>query len=161
MAVKATPTTTLAFDVSQIKYGSVKSIANPGTGFPSATSTLLGTDNGSGFGWKDQTVYKVGVVYQYNPSLQLRAGYNYAKMPFDSQNTYFNILAPATVEQHLTLGATWTLANKSELTVGYMHAFEKTRKGTATGTGSVANPGFDIDLKMYQNSLGIAYGWKM
>ena len=161
LAVKATPTTTLAFDVSQIKYGSVKSIANPGTGFPSATSTLLGTDNGSGFGWKDQTVYKIGVIYQYNPTLQLRAGYNYARMPFDSQNTYFNILAPATVEQHLTLGATWTLANKSELTVGYMHAFEKTRKGTAGGLGSVANPGFDIDLKMYQNSLGIAYGWKM
>jgi len=161
LAVKATPTTTLAFDVSQIKYGSIKSIANPGTAFPSLAGTLLGTDNGSGFGWKDQTVYKIGVIYQYSPSLQLRVGYNYAKMPFDSQNTYFNILAPATVEQHLTLGATWTLANKSELTVGYMHAFDKTRKGTAAGSGTVANPGYDIDLKMYQNSLGIAYGWKM
>src|SRR3989344_1720927 len=161
LAVKATPTTTLAFDVSQIKYGSIKSIANPGTAFPSLAGTLLGTDNGSGFGWKDQTVYKIGVIYQYSPSLQLRVGYNYAKTPFDSQNTYFNILAPATVEQHLTLGATWTLANKSELTVGYMHAFDKTRKGTAAGSGTVANPGYDIDLKMYQNSLGIAYGWKM
>jgi long-chain fatty acid transport protein len=161
LAVKTTPTTTLAFDVSQIKYGSIKSIANPGTAFPSLAGTLLGNDNGSGFGWENQTVYKVGVIYQYSPTLQLRAGYNYAKMPFDSKNTYFNILAPATVEQHLTLGATWTLANKSELTVAYMHAFDKTRKGTSGGAGTVANPGYDIDLKMYQNSLGIAYGWKM
>jgi long-chain fatty acid transport protein len=96
--------------------------------------------------------------------LVLRAGYNYAKTPLDNQNTFFNVLAPATVEHHLTLGATWTLANKSELTVSYMHAFNKgiTGSGGDGGTGAInGNNGWPVDLKMHQNAVGIAYGWKM
>ena len=71
----------------------------------------------------------------------------------------------ATVENHLTLGATWTLANKSELTVSYMHAFENKVTGVSTGQG--AGPagagviGHPVDLKMHQNAIGVAYGWKM
>ena len=73
------------------------------------------------------------------------------------------MLAPGVVENHLTLGATWTLADKSEVTVGYMHAFSK----TVSGSGSIppgAPPGFgggEANLKMQQNSLGIAYGRKL
>ena len=65
----------------------------------------------------------------------------------------FNILAPGVVQDHLTLGATWTLPSKSELTVGYMHALKKTVTGGGTTTG--------INLNMYEDSLGFAYGWKM
>ncbi len=158
LALKAGQNTTIAMDVTQIKYGSIRSIANKAEVNPPAGT--LGNNDGSGFGWADQTVYKIGIVHQYRPNLVLRAGYNYAKMPFDNKNTYFNILAPATVEQHLTLGATWTLANKSELTVSYMHAFEKELNGTG-GNGTAGTPGWPVNLKMYQNSLGIAYGWKM
>lgn len=157
---KVSPATTFAFDVSQIKYGSVKSIANKGEQLPSVSGALLGNNDGAGFGWKDQTVYKIGVIHQYSSNLALRAGFNYAQMPITDKNTYFNILAPATVEQHLTLGATWTLANKSELTVGYMHAFSKELKGVSGGNGNTVT-GYPVDLKMDQNSLGIAYGWKM
>lgn len=68
------------------------------------------------------------------------------------------------VKDHLSLGATWVLANKSELSFVYTHAFEN----TVNGSNSIP-PGFpprglgggEADLKMYQNSLGIAYGWKL
>lgn len=159
MAIKATPKATVAMDVTQINYGSVKSIANPGTLFPQVSGTPMGPANGSGFGWKDMTVFKIGVSYEYSKDLTLRAGYNYGKMPLTSQNTYFNILAPATVEQHVTLGATWTLANKSELTLSYMYAPSTSISGVANGDGmSVA--GYPVDLKMNQQAIGIAYGWK-
>ncbi|WP_028949972.1 OmpP1/FadL family transporter [Sulfurihydrogenibium subterraneum] len=36
------------------------------------------------FKWKDQTVIAVGGEYQVNPSLKLRAGYNYGKSPIRS-----------------------------------------------------------------------------
>ena len=85
LTFKASPATTLAFDVSQIKYGSVKSIANKGEQLPSVTGALLGNNDGAGFGWKDQTVYKIGVIHQYSSNLALRAGFNYAKMPIDRQ----------------------------------------------------------------------------
>lgn len=164
IAVKASPKTTVAADIVQINYGDIRSLANPGATFPLVSATPMGADNGSGFGWKDQTVFKLGVSHQYNDNLVLRAGYNYAKMPITENNTFFNILAPATVEQHLTLGATWTLANKSELSVSYMHAFDQGINGPNNGLGG--NPtasliGYPVNLKMNQDSLGIAYGMKM
>lgn len=160
VAFKATPKTTVAVDLSQINYGSIKSVANPGALFPAVSGTPMGPANGSGFGWTDMTVLKVGVSHEYSKSLTLRAGYNHGKMPINSQNTYFNILAPATVEQHVTLGATWTLADKSELSLSYMHAFSKGIAGVSNGNGqSVA--GYPVDLKMKQNAIGIAYGWKL
>jgi long-chain fatty acid transport protein len=160
IAVKASPKTTVAADIVQINYGDIKSLSNPGTLFPALAGTLLGTDNGSGFGWKDQTVYKLALSHQYRDDLVLRAGYNYAKMPFSELNTYFNIVAPATVEQHLTLGATWILANKSEVSVSYMHAFSKSINGPSNGNGNTV-AGFPVSLNMNQNSLGVAYSWKM
>ncbi len=159
VAIKATPKATIAADVTQINYGSIKSLANPGTLFPQVSGTPMGLSNGSGFGWKDMTVFKLGVSYEYSPNVMLRAGYNYAQMPITSQNTYFNILAPATVEQHLTLGATWTLENKSELTLSYMHAFSKSVAGVPNGNGQTV-AGYPVDLKMQQNAVGIAYGWR-
>jgi long-chain fatty acid transport protein len=113
----------------------------------------LGANNGPGFGWDDMTVYKLGVSYELSQNLTLRAGYNHGKQPIPSSETFFNILAPGVVENHLTLGATWTLANKDEISVSYMHAFVSNVKGSGPTTG--------IDLKMNQNALGIAYGWKM
>jgi long-chain fatty acid transport protein len=161
----------LAADVVQINYGAVKSIANNGDQFPAIAGTLLGSENGSGFGWGNQTVYKLGMSYQYAPNLTLRAGFNYGKTPLKSTQTFFNILAPATVENHLTMGATWALADKSELTLSYVRAFEKKVTGVFTGNGGCSTGmgcggsaaqivGHPVDLKMYQNSLGIAYGMK-
>lgn len=158
IAVKATPATTVAFDVVHIDYSSIRALSNPSRLNPPALS--LGTDNGSGFGWKDQTVYKLGISHQYNSSLTVRAGYNFAKQPIPNDMTYFNILAPATVEQHFTLGATWTLADKSELSISYMNVPSKKIQGITGGNGA-APAGFPVDLKMKQQSLGIAYGWKM
>ncbi|MBU0587552.1 MAG: outer membrane protein transport protein [Gammaproteobacteria bacterium] len=159
IAIKATPKTTVAADLSRINYGSINSLANPGTVFPAVSGTPMGPANGSGFGWRDMTVFKIGVSHEYSKNLTVRAGYNYAQMPITSQNTYFNILAPATVEQHLTLGATWTLDNKSELTMSYMHAFNKTIDGVANGNGQTV-PGYPVNLSMKQNAIGVAYGWK-
>lgn len=169
LAFKATPKLTVAADIVQINYGDIRSLANDGSLYPVAGGgPALGLDNGSGFGWTDQTVYKLGLSYQYRPDLLLRAGYNYAQNPIkDNKQTYFNILAPATVEQHLTLGATWTLANKAEVSVSYMHAFEKKITGVTNGDGmtgfGLAGPtaGWPVDLKMSQDALGIAYAWKM
>lgn len=169
MAFKATPKMTVAADVVRINYGGIKSLANDGSLFPGpagvgVTGVSMGTDNGAGFGWTDQTVYKLGLSYQQSDNLVLRAGYNYAENPIkDNKQTYFNILAPATVEHHVTLGGTLTLANKAELTVSYMHAFQNSIVGSGGGGGTAGNTvaGWPVDLKMNQNSLGVAYGMKM
>lgn len=146
-AWQATPQLVVAGDIQQINYGSVKSIANKST-----NTAPLGADNGSGFGWDDITVYKLGVAYDVNKSLTVRGGYSWTDAPYSGDQTFFNILAPGVVKEHLTLGASWRLQSGGEVTVSYMHAFENTVKGKGPTTG--------IDNRMYQNSLGIAYGAK-
>jgi len=154
VTMNATPETTVAFDIQQIDYGDVKSIANT-----NAAGGPLGADNGAGFGWKNMTVYKLGVSHAYSTDFMLRAGLSTNSQQIDASQTFFNILAPGVVQNHLTLGATWTLQNKSELSVGYMHAFEK----TINGSGSIApgSGGGEANIKMYQDSLGVAYSWKL
>jgi long-chain fatty acid transport protein len=154
IAVQAAPETTVAFDIQSIQYGEVKSIANSNTaGGP------LGADNGAGFGWQNMTVYKLGVSHAYTPTFTVRAGISTNNQPIPSSQTLFNILAPGVVQDHLTLGATWTLENKGELTLGYMHAFKKTVNGAGSIPPSMG--GGEANLKMHEDSLGIAYGWKM
>ncbi len=156
-AWKATPVWTIAGDYKRINYSKVAAVGNPVDCLPTG-GCRLGDNNGAGFGWKDMDVYKLGASYQYSKDLTLRAGYSYGKQPIPESQTLFNMLAPAVNNQHLTLGATWTLANKAELSFAYMHAFDNTVRGSNSIHGNFG--GGEANLKMYQNSLGVAYGVK-
>ncbi|MDZ4140573.1 MAG: outer membrane protein transport protein [Methylotenera sp.] len=161
IAAKATPALTLAADIQRINYSDVDSVGN--ASLPNLTNGL-GSDNGAGFGWRDVTAVKLGASYIYSENLTLRGGYNHANQPIRSRDTFFNILAPGVVEDHVTLGATWVLANKAELSFAYMHAFENRVNGKSSippGFPPGGLGGGDTKLRMYQNSLGIAYGWKI
>ncbi|CAN1506722.1 FadL Long-chain fatty acid transport protein [Methylophilaceae bacterium] len=155
IAIKATPTVSLAADVQRINYSDIKSVGNLSL---SNLAHGLGADNGPGFGWKDVTAVKLGASYAYNNALTLRAGYNHSTQPIRNTETLFNILAPGVVQDHVTLGATWVLENKSEISLAYMHAFENSVHGNQSLSGF---GGGEANLKMYEDSLGIAYGWKL
>jgi len=157
IAVKATPKLTVAADVQQINFGSVDSVSNSVLNL--LAGNPLGSDNGPGFGWRDMTVFKLGLSYAYSDKLTLRAGVSTTRQPIPKDETLFNMLAPGVVENHLTLGATWAVSPSSELTVAYMHAFSKKVKGS--GSFPLAAPGTaEVNLKMHEDSLGIAYGLK-
>ncbi|MBU0655092.1 MAG: outer membrane protein transport protein [Gammaproteobacteria bacterium] len=150
IAWQVSPKTLVAADVQLIEYSKVKAMANPNPG-----TGLLGTDGGSGFGWKDQTIYKVGVKHQVKPNFAVLAGYNHGDNPLESSQTLFNVLAPATVEDHVSLGGEWKLNNKANLAAVYTHALKK----DVNGSGSIAagSGGGEANLSMQQNSVGIAY----
>jgi long-chain fatty acid transport protein len=161
IAFKATPALTLAGDIQRINYGDVPSVGNPVDCFFAGTCQL-GASNGPGFGWRNTTVYKLGVSYAWSKDLTLRAGYATLRQPIPSNQTLFNILAPGVVEDHLTIGATWAVNGNQELSLGYMHAFNKNVNG-ANSIPPGMPPGFgggNANLKMQQNSLGVSYGWK-
>ena len=155
IAFKANPATTFAADIVRISYSGVPAIANTVAAMGTA-GHLLGQPAGIGFGWKDQTVFKFGLSHQYSKDLTVRAGYNQGSSTIPNTEMAFNVLAPATVEKHATLGATWTLANQAELTLAYMHAFSNSQTGETTNQLGVT----PTTIRMHQDSLGIAYGWK-
>jgi long-chain fatty acid transport protein len=156
IAIRATPALTIAADLQKIEYSGVNAVGNSISSLFSGSP--LGATNGPGFGWRDMTVFKLGASYQLNPALTLRAGYSTGRQPIPSGETFFNILAPGVVEDHLTLGATWQLGNGRELSVAYMHAFSKAVKGA----GSIPPDfgGGEANLRMHENSIGISYGMK-
>lgn len=157
--IQATPKTQIALDFAHINYDDIKSVGHNNT---VATQTgQLGTSEGAGFGWKDQNIVKLGVKYQYSPKLALMAGYNHAKNPIKESQTAFNVLAPATPEDHVTLGAEWQLDAKSAISAQYMHAFKNKVKGDPLSPAAyVQDPTFTprvADLEMSQDSIGVAY----
>ena len=165
VAWQATPAVKLALDYQRINYSDVKSIANA-----TATMAAFGADNGPGFGWEDTKVWKLGMEYKYTPKLTLRAGYSYTNSPIKGDMTCLtqncaeatiNILAPAVIKDHATLGFTYTLASGNELTMAYMHAFENDVSGVRPASFNNGVAGSVDTIKMYQNSLGIQYSWKM
>lgn len=152
VAYQATPQTVIAADVQQINYADVDAIGNS-----PMTPRPFGAANGLGFGWEDQTVYKVGVKHQLNDGLALMAGYNQGDAPFKGNVTTVNVLAPAVVEQHVSLGFEKKLTPKSKIVGSYIHAMENTVKGNATLPPPGPIPMDAYDLQMDQDAVGIGY----
>lgn len=171
IAYSATPNFTIGFDVEKVKYSDVASISNPGPTasdpdvfFPEGFGTL-GQDNGLGFGWEDQTVYKLGLEYQYNDKWVMRTGLNYGKSPIPDDQILFNILAPATVETTFTLGGTYYIDETYELSFSYMHAFKNTITGKTPFYPEGVNNFSELTednaaISMSQNAIGATLGIK-
>lgn len=175
MAFKLTDKSHVAFDIVRINWAKVRSIGNKGpnaadpinlnpngicSSSPSnAPECNLGGDLGMGFGWHDQTVYKLGMDYKWSPTLTLRAGVNYGKSPIQPDQVLFNMLAPATVEKHITFGYTQAIDKDSDYTFTYMHAFKNTISGP-TPFPPPSTQGDNASITMSQTSLSLAYGLK-
>jgi len=157
LAFKATPDVTMAFDVQHIRYSEVASIGNKlqpafnNCNFGGGdTSYCLGGDDGMGFGWDDQTIYKLGVQWRYRPDLTLRAGFSLTDIPFRNSEVLFNLLSPATIEKHFTAGFTKRLDQDSELSLSAMYAPEGRISGAPMGQA--------ISVQMHQYELELSYG---
>lgn len=170
IAYKLTPKLTFAADVQQINYSDVASIGNPGPVDPIDLNPLcpgidtpeckLGGNLGMGFGWGDSTAYKIGINYDYNKEWSFRAGYNHGDAVIKPGEVLFNILAPATVEDHATVGVSYRPSRNIELSANYMHAFENTIEGTTAFT-NLAPGQNNAALSMYIHSFGVSFAYKM
>ncbi len=168
LAWKPTSKVTVAADYQRIYYSKVKSVGNPSNqpgcaptfpAGPGVGAGCLGASAASiGFGWDDVGAIKLGIEYEYNSALTLRAGYNRSDNPIQARDVTFNILAPGVVQNHLTLGFTYNVDKSSEITMAYMHAFKNSVSGPAT------NPYFNVGgtetISLSEESLGIAWGRK-
>ena len=160
---KPVPPVALSFDVQRIMYSKVSSIANPisnlfacptaGAGGTDLTS-CLGGQHGPGFGWRDMTVYKLGLAWQVNSDWTGRVGVSHGTQPIPSSQMTFNILAPGVIENHFAFGFTHRNGDHGELNFAFTYAPEKTVSGPNT-----FDPTQTITLKMHQYILEVGYAW--
>lgn len=163
IAFKPKKNLVIAADILRINYNDVASIGNRGPGTPYTSlgipaiqdhSKDLGLDSGMGFGWNNQTVYKLGVQYGINKRLQVRAGYNYGKSPIPNDQLTFNTLAPATVEKHYTVGFTYKANDNLEVTGTYLYAASHSQH--ALNNQNILG---GVEIDMHQNLLAMSLGW--
>ena len=145
---------TVGLDWQRILYGNVASIAD--TYAPLLQGVLLGASGGPGFGWQDISVIKLGGSYDLTPAVTLRAGVSHSQEPIPTSQTFFNILAPGVIRDHLTAGLSWQLANHDQLNLAYIHAFRDTVYGSST---SVPQPfgGGSANIHLEEDSVAISY----
>jgi len=171
-AFKITPKLTIAADIQRIMYSDVASVSNEG---PNARDKadlnpacpgvdeprcLLGGDDGMGFGWDDATAYKIGLNYDHNREWSFRVGYNYGETPIQDDQVLFNMLAPATVEHHLTAGFSYRPNKNMEWSLNAMHGFENTVRGPTAYSNRA--PGEDnAAISMYINTFGVSFAYMM
>lgn len=140
---------------------------NPADYVPNENYTPLGSDNGSGFGWEDMNVIKVGIEYLGVPKWIFRSGYSWGKQPIPESEVLFNIVAPGVVEHHLGLGFT-RIAGKAdtEINVGFNYAFKNTVTGPnpmdfdpveAQGGNMVPNQWIDLQMRQMEFEIGVTF----
>lgn len=163
LAWQAAKDWTVAADVQTIRYSQVGSVGNSVASL--FQGAALGASHGPGFGWRDVTAVKLGAEHQLQAGWVLRAGLSHANQPVPAGETFFNILAPGVVQDHLSLGATWALTGSGEVSAFYTRGFGKTVNGAGSiPPGLPAQGGFgggNANVRLQENLLGMDYSWKL
>jgi long-chain fatty acid transport protein len=166
---KANEGLSLSFDIEHIWYSDVGSVGNPFANifdcFGGDFSSCLGGSNGAGFGWDDMTIYKVGFEWNSGSSdYTWRAGYSHGSQPIASTEVMFNILAPATIEDHIAGGFTKKMGETGELNFSVMYAFDNSVTGPNlfdfNQLAPPVGPPQNIEISMYQWEVELSYSWR-
>ncbi|NNK89217.1 MAG: hypothetical protein HKO89_01300 [Saprospiraceae bacterium] len=175
----------VALDVKSIQYSGVASIANPIDAMalppaflnpggdpnnpmdytPNPNHVPLGSDEGSGFGWEDMMVFKIGMEYDLNESTTLRGGFSQGEQPIPESEVMFNILAPGVISSHIALGMSKDIGTKGQaIHVSFNYALNNKVEGVnpfdfdpvQAQQGNFV-PNQNIILEMNQFDLAVQY----
>ena len=117
-AWRITPAVTLAADWIKVNYSDVKANQDP-----------------NGPLWTDQSIIKIGVAWDINPTWTVRAGFSQNNAQIDSTRVIQNILSPALDNSNMAVGASMKLNDESDISFSYDSSPQRTLTGTGSSTG--------------------------
>lgn len=144
---------TLLLDYRRIWYSDVNSVGNP---FAAPAGSLLGNDSGSGFGWRDIDIFKVGAQWEVDDTWTVRAGYSYSENPITSSEVLFNVLAPGVIEHHITGGVSYRFSDGG---TAFLGAGFFAPSSDISGPNPLS-PGQNIELEMHQYEVSFGAAWQ-
>lgn len=103
--------------------------------------------------WDNQIVVSLGLAYKFNDALTGRVGYNYGKNPIPDANV--NLLWPAIVEDHYTVGFGYVFSKQSEFNFALSYVPEVSVTGTNFQPGG--NGGVTINHSQLNWQLMYSY----
>lgn len=146
----------VCFDYEYYRFRQVAPVHNPLVANLLDPDTLLGSKKGTGFGWRNQSIYRVGVDYTLC-DWTIRAGYRHQTGVIRKSQTFTNILTCNTNEDIVTGGLSWRPWCNVELTAAYVHVFKKKVKGRHAIPALIG--GGNVDLEQTINFVGVGFGY--
>ena len=110
----------LAADFRYIDYGHTR-------GFKESGFTSTGAV--AGFGWRSIAVLAAGIQYNVTDRMPIRLGYAYNQNPIRNQDSFYNVAAPAVVQNHLGAGLSYKISPMLTGTLGFQYGFKNKVKG--------------------------------
>lgn len=154
VAIGISSSVTLLLDVQETLYSDVTSIGAPL--LPNLVTAPLGSDGGAGFGWQDETTYKLGLQIDGGGDWIWRLGVSDTEQPIPSSEVLFNILAPGVVEAHYTAGFTRRLGTSRTVNLAVMYA----PSVEVAGANPLEVPGLQtIGLELSEWDLELSFSW--
>lgn len=116
-----------------------------------------GSKHGTGFGWRDQTTFRLGAAYQFNESLILRCGYRHSNEQVRKSQLFNCGHTPLLTTDTISLGAScqWDC---NELDIFYSYDFVKKLKNKRAIPTEFGGGGVKLDWNV--GLLGLQYGRK-
>ena len=148
LGIKPIKDLVIGFDVQWIRWSETNGLNLPEYETKASTTMSWNMD------WSDQFVYKVGVQYTVIPMIVLRAGYNYGKMPLNSDRAFENIAFPAVSEHHFTAGMGINLTKQFTLNFGGMYSPSAKLTGSNPAQGITS---YETEMSQYSIDMGITY----
>jgi long-chain fatty acid transport protein len=166
VALRPTSQWLIAVDYERIYYDDVPSVNNPGAYLftclpsqagPGQRNYCLGGSSGTGFGWQNIDVWKIGVQYQVNDQWTIRGGYNHTDNPITPADVTFNILAPGVVKDQYSAGLSFKVNKTSEISAAFMYAQHNSVTGTSLIGQLARQPATTETIGMKEYLIGVAY----
>lgn len=112
-----------------------------------------------GLGWRNQSSFKLGVIWDVNDKWTLRAGAAYGRSPIRDQYIFANAISPALADTHLAAGATYRIGAHHEVHAAFTHVFPES--ATENGQGDVFSLlGKGTRTAYGEDSLTVQYTYK-
>jgi long-chain fatty acid transport protein len=148
LGIKPIKDLVIGFDVQWINWSDTNGFNLPAYTTNASSAMAWNMD------WSDQIVYKIGVQYTPHPIVALRAGYNYGKMPLNSDRAFENIAFPAVSEHHFTAGLGINFTNKLTLNIGGVYSPVAKLSGSNMAQGIAS---YETQMSQFSLDMGLAY----
>lgn len=127
----------------------------------------LGGANGTGVGWRNIDVWKIGMQWAVDGNWTVRAGYSHSDNPITPADVTLNILAPGVVKEHYSAGFTYRFKDAStrsaaaksppEITAAFVYSKKNSVTGSSLFTAFGAPSSTVETISIHQYLFGIAY----
>jgi len=111
----------------------------------------------NGFGWDSIMVLAFGAEYELSSKWKLRGGYSFNENPIPDANSTFNIPAPAVIQHHAAVGASYHFHSNSSLDLAYRHGFENSVSGPIAHPTMGEIPGSSVENSLSTDSLLLGF----